>query len=212
MHENGKFHAGIGLKDKLTSIGSFTHVNGNRGDSVEVIDLRTLVPLDKETIVNSVKKTGRLLIVDEGYTSFGVAAEICAAIQDDVFYDLDAPIRRLCAPDVPIPFSPALEKFIVPTENTILKAIQGRTRKSFWLATSPPLRRTNTTRACLTRRSRRPEPLAQAEKGRNTFAGYGNSRRGSCPDTSGDTPPRRRSFPAVLAPPPAARRPSPAPA
>ena len=94
-----------------------------QGISVEVIDLRTLVPLDKETIVRSVKKTGRLLIVDEGYTSFGVAAEICAAIQDDVFYDLDAPIRRLCAPDVPVPFSPALEKLVVPNETTILNAV-----------------------------------------------------------------------------------------
>lgn len=94
-----------------------------QGISVEVVDLRTLVPLDKETIINSVKKTGRLLIVDEGYTSFGIAAEICAAIQDEVFYYLDAPIRRHCAPDVPIPFSPALEKLVVPNENTILNAI-----------------------------------------------------------------------------------------
>ena len=95
-----------------------------KGISVEVIDLRTLVPLDKETIVKSVKKTGRLLIVDEGYESFGVAAEITAAIEKDVFYDLDMPISRLAAPDVPIPFSPALEKLIVPTEKTILNAIK----------------------------------------------------------------------------------------
>lgn len=94
------------------------------GISVEVIDLLSLVPLDKETIVKSVKKTGKLLIVDEGCTSFGIAAEICAAIQDDVFYDMDAPVQRLCAPDVPIPFSPALEKLIVPNENTILAAIK----------------------------------------------------------------------------------------
>ena len=70
------------------------------------------------------KKTGRLLIVDEGYESFGVAAEITAAIEKDVFYDLDMPISRLAAPDVPIPFSPALEKLIVPTEKTILNAIK----------------------------------------------------------------------------------------
>ena len=94
-----------------------------QGISVEVVDLRTLVPMDKEAIINSVKKTGRLLIVDEGYTSFGIAAEMCAAIQDEVFYYLDAPIRRHCAPDVPIPFSPALEKLVVPNENTILNAI-----------------------------------------------------------------------------------------
>lgn len=100
------------------------HLEKKKGVSVEVVDLRTLVPLDKETIIKSVKKTGRLLIVDEGYTSFGVAAEICAAIQDEVFYDLDAPIQRLCAPDVSIPFSPALEKLVVPNENTILAAVE----------------------------------------------------------------------------------------
>lgn len=94
------------------------------GISVEVIDLRTLVPFDKETIIQSVKKTGKLLVVDEGCTSFGIAAEICASIQQDVFYDLDAPVSRLCAPDVPIPFSPALEKLVVPNENTIMAAIK----------------------------------------------------------------------------------------
>lgn len=95
-----------------------------KGVSVEVIDLRTLVPMDKETIIQSVKKTGRLLIVDEGYTSFGIGAEICAAVQENVFYDLDAPIMRLGEPDVSIPFSPALEKLVVPNEKTILAAIQ----------------------------------------------------------------------------------------
>lgn len=95
-----------------------------QGIHAEVIDLRTLVPLDKETIIQSVKKTGRLLIVDEGYTSFGIASEICAAIQDDVFYDLDAPIRRLCMPDAPIPFSPALEKLMIPTDAKIAEAIK----------------------------------------------------------------------------------------
>ena len=82
------------------------HLEKKKGVSVEVVDLRTLVPLDKETIIKSVKKTGRLLIVDEGYTSFGVAAEICAAIQDEVFLRSGCAIQRLCAPDVSIPFSP----------------------------------------------------------------------------------------------------------
>ena len=94
-----------------------------KGVSVEVIDLRTLVPMDKETIIKSVKKTGRLLIVDEGYESFGITSEIIASIQKDVFYDLDMPISRLCAPDVPIPFSPALEKLIVHTDKQILDEI-----------------------------------------------------------------------------------------
>ena len=94
------------------------------GVGVEVIDLRTIKPLDRETIIRSVKKTGRLLLVDEGYTSFGITAEIGFSIMQDVFYDLEAPMMRLCAPDVPVPFSPALEKLIVPNENTILEAVR----------------------------------------------------------------------------------------
>ena len=94
------------------------------GIGVEVIDIRSLVPLDKETIVNSVKKTGRLLIVDEDYESFGVAAEIIAAVQEDVFYDLDAPISRLCVPNVPVPFTPVLENLILPSEEKITAAIR----------------------------------------------------------------------------------------
>lgn len=95
-----------------------------QGVNVEVIDLRSIVPIDKETIIKSVKKTGKLLIVDEGYEFCGVGAEIATSIMPDVFYDLDAPIQRLCAPNVPVPFSPALEKLIVPNENTILAAIK----------------------------------------------------------------------------------------
>lgn len=94
------------------------------GASVEVIDLRALVPMDKETIIQSVKKTGRLLIVDEACTSFGIGAEISAAVQEEAFYDLDAPIRRLAMPDVPVPFSPALEKLILPSESSILAAMK----------------------------------------------------------------------------------------
>jgi len=94
------------------------------GIGVEIIDIRSLVPLDKETIVNSVKKTGRLLIVDEDYESFGVAAEIIAAVQEDVFYDLDAPISRLCVPNVPVPFTPVLENQLLLTEEEITAAIR----------------------------------------------------------------------------------------
>jgi acetoin:2,6-dichlorophenolindophenol oxidoreductase subunit beta len=84
------------------------------GMSVEVVDVRTLVPFDKQTIIDSVKKTGRLLIVDEGHLSFGVGAEIGMKVMEDVFYDLDYPIMRLGTADVPIPFSPALEFPIIP--------------------------------------------------------------------------------------------------
>jgi acetoin:2,6-dichlorophenolindophenol oxidoreductase subunit beta len=89
------------------------------GISIEVIDLRTLVPLDKNTIIDSVKKTGRLLIVDEGHLNFGAGAEIGMGIMEDVFYDLDFPIMRLGTADVPIPFSPALEFSIIPDAKKI---------------------------------------------------------------------------------------------
>ena len=65
-----------------------------------------------------------LLLVDEGYTSFGITGEIALSIMPDVFYDLDAPIMRVCSPDVPVPFSPALEKLIIPDENRIREAIR----------------------------------------------------------------------------------------
>jgi pyruvate/2-oxoglutarate/acetoin dehydrogenase E1 component len=89
------------------------------GCFVEVIDLRTLVPLDKQTMIASVKKTGRLLIVDEGHLSFGAGAEIGMGIMEDVFYDLDFPMMRLGTADVPIPFSPALEFPIIPDAKKI---------------------------------------------------------------------------------------------
>jgi pyruvate/2-oxoglutarate/acetoin dehydrogenase E1 component len=89
------------------------------GCFVEVIDLRTLVPLDRQTMIASVKKTGRLLIVDEGHLSFGAGAEIGMGIMEDVFYDLDFPMMRLGTADVPIPFSPALEFPIIPDAKKI---------------------------------------------------------------------------------------------
>ena len=85
------------------------------GIDVEVIDPRTIVPLDEATIVASVKKTGRAIVVDEGHQSFGVTAEIAARIAEKAFYWLDAPVRRMGAMDVPVPFSPALEDLTVPT-------------------------------------------------------------------------------------------------
>lgn len=92
------------------------------GISVEVIDLRTIVPMDRETIIESVKKTGRLLIIDEAYEKCGIGAEIGADLMDDIFYYLEAPIGRIGTPNVPIPFSPALEFPIIPSiEKTIAK-------------------------------------------------------------------------------------------
>ena len=89
------------------------------GISAEVIDPRTLVPLDRETILASARKTGRAIVVDEGHRSYGVGAELAALISEEAFYDLDAPVRRLCAMDVPIPFSPVLEDVTVPTADGI---------------------------------------------------------------------------------------------
>lgn len=96
----------------------------DEGINAEVIDPRTLIPLDKDIIIKSVKKTGRLLIVDEGYECCGVAAEIAMAILKDVFYYLDAPIERLTTPNVPLPFSPALELFIIPNEEKIYQRVK----------------------------------------------------------------------------------------
>ena len=93
------------------------------GIDAEVIDPRTLVPLDLETLVASAEKTGRVVVVDEGHRSFGAGAEISAALSEAAFYQLDAPIRRLCAMDVPIPFSPALEDLTVPTPETVAETV-----------------------------------------------------------------------------------------
>lgn len=94
------------------------------GIFIEVIDLRTIVPFDRQTVIDSVKKTGRLLVVDEGHVNFGVSGEIGLNIMEDVFYDLDAPIMRLGTASVPIPFSPALEFPIVPDTKKIYDKVK----------------------------------------------------------------------------------------
>ncbi len=89
------------------------------GISAEVIDPRTMFPLDKDTLVNSARKTSRAIIVDEGYERFGVTAELASIIADGAFYYLDAPVKRMGAMDVPVPFSPVLEDQTVPTPATV---------------------------------------------------------------------------------------------
>ncbi|WP_168065812.1 alpha-ketoacid dehydrogenase subunit beta [Sulfolobus sp. S-194] len=89
------------------------------GISAEVIDLRTLVPLDEETITKSAKKTGRVLIVDEDYMSYGMSGEIAFRIQSKALKNLKVPIERLTVPDVPIPFSKPLEEAVIPSVNVI---------------------------------------------------------------------------------------------
>ncbi len=94
------------------------------GLSAEVLDPRTLVPLDKEALVTSVKKTGRAVIVSEGCKTAGVTAEIAAVIAEEAIDYLDAPLVRVAEPDTPIPFSPPLEKAVIPNKDTIIKAVR----------------------------------------------------------------------------------------
>ncbi|QNN58786.1 alpha-ketoacid dehydrogenase subunit beta [Diaphorobacter ruginosibacter] len=93
------------------------------GIAAEIIDLRTIVPLDRESVLKSVRKTGRLLVVDEDYLSFGLSGEIAALVGEHLdTVQLKAPIRRLAVPDVPIPFSRPLEQFVIPQVDTIAAA------------------------------------------------------------------------------------------
>jgi pyruvate/2-oxoglutarate/acetoin dehydrogenase E1 component len=94
------------------------------GISIEVVDPRTLLPLDKETIIKSVKKTGKLIIMDEESKTGSAASEIAAVIAEEGFDLLKAPIKRVCSPDTPIPFSPALEKAWMPSEDDLIKAVK----------------------------------------------------------------------------------------
>jgi pyruvate dehydrogenase E1 component beta subunit len=92
------------------------------GVCAEVIDPRTLRPLDEDTLVRSVEKTGRAIVVDEGHRSYGATAELAAVIAERAFWSLDGPVRRLGALDVPVPFSPALEDVTVPTPELVAQA------------------------------------------------------------------------------------------
>ena len=99
------------------------------GISAEVIDPRTTVPLDTKTLIESAKKTSRAIIVDEGYQQYGVTAEIASIIADGAFYYLDAPVKRMGAMNVPVPFSPVLEDLTVPTAisvSEVAKVLCGR--------------------------------------------------------------------------------------
>ena len=100
-------------------------MQSEHGISVECIDLRTLNPLDLDTILNSVAKTNRVVLVQEDHRTLGISSEISAVIAEQAFECLDAPILRVTAPDIPaIPFSPPLEKFYMPTVEKIMTAMQ----------------------------------------------------------------------------------------
>ena len=99
------------------------------GISAEVIDPRTILPLDKKTLIDSAIKTSRTIVIDEGYASYGVTAEIASIIADGAFYHLETPVKRIGAMDVPIPFSPVLEDLTIPSYKMVVnmaKTLCGR--------------------------------------------------------------------------------------
>ena len=100
------------------------------GISAEVIDPRTTWPLDEKALIESAKKTSRVIVLDEGYERYGVTAELAAVITQGAFYDLDAPVKRMGAMHVPIPFSPPLEDVTVPTDKTVFDAARAMCKKS----------------------------------------------------------------------------------
>jgi pyruvate/2-oxoglutarate/acetoin dehydrogenase E1 component len=99
------------------------------GIEAEVVDPRTLWPLDERTLIDSAKKTSRVIVIDEGYHRYGVTAELASVIAEGAFFDLDSPVLRMGAMHVPIPFSPPLEDLTVPTEKTVFEAARIICRK-----------------------------------------------------------------------------------
>ncbi len=96
----------------------------SRGVKVELIDLRTVKPLDIGLIAHSVRKTGRVVVVEEGHRFSGIAAEVISQIQEHCFDFLDAPIERVCQMETPLPYSPPLEMETIPNVKRILKALE----------------------------------------------------------------------------------------
>ncbi len=94
------------------------------GIEAEVIDPRTLVPLDKELILESVRKTGRLVIVEEDNLTGGWAGDLAAMVAEEAFFWLDAPVKRVSAPDTPAPFAPVMEQFYVPSADRVVQAVK----------------------------------------------------------------------------------------
>jgi pyruvate dehydrogenase E1 component beta subunit len=95
------------------------------GIDAEVIDLRCLRPLDAATVTGSVRRTHRAVVVDEGWRSVGIAAEVCTLIQEGAFYDLDAPVARVCSADVPMPYARHLEQAALPSADDVVACVRG---------------------------------------------------------------------------------------
>ena len=94
------------------------------GVSVEIIDLRTVMPWDKEAVLESARKTSKVLVLHEDTHTGGFGAEIAATIGEEAFEDLDAPIKRVTAPDTPVPFSPPLEKAFIPQVEDVVAGLK----------------------------------------------------------------------------------------
>ncbi len=109
---SGMLGAAMGAAEKLSQ----------EGIEVEIVDLRTLTPLDKETILTSVEKTGRLIVLHEATRTGGFAGEIAAVVMEEGFRFLKAPLRRVTGPDIPVPASPPLEQFYIPNQDDLIRA------------------------------------------------------------------------------------------
>jgi 2-oxoisovalerate dehydrogenase E1 component beta subunit len=94
------------------------------GLEVEVLDLRTILPWDREAVLESVRRTSRILVLHEDTRTAGFGAEIAATVADEAFSDLDAPVRRLAAPDTPVPFSPPLERRFLPGVDDVVAELR----------------------------------------------------------------------------------------
>jgi len=119
----------------LLSYAAMTHTSleaaaalGKEGIEVEVIDLRTLIPLDEETILNSVRKTNKCLVVHEDTKTGGIAGEIAAILSEKAFHDLDGPLIRVASLDTPVPYAPTLEEAFLPSAQKIFTAAKALAR------------------------------------------------------------------------------------
>lgn len=94
------------------------------GIDMEIVDLRTLVPMDKKTLLDSIRKTGRLVVLHEATRTGGFAGEVAAVVMEEAFDSLIAPLRRVTGPDIPVPASPPLERFYIPSEESLISAVK----------------------------------------------------------------------------------------
>jgi 2-oxoisovalerate dehydrogenase E1 component beta subunit len=101
-----------------------TAVASKDGTSVEVLDLRSIIPWDREAVMASVERTSKLLVLHEDTRTAGFGAEIAATVAEEGFEMLDAPVVRVTAPDTPVPFSPPLEKAFIPQVDDVVQAIE----------------------------------------------------------------------------------------